>query len=271
MADRLALVTGGGRGYGAVIAQQLAAAGVKVAVLGRDRAAVDEVSDQVAGVPVVADILDRPGIEAAVSNLIAEHGPVTALINNAGVGGTFGLAWEVDPDDWWQTIEVNVRGTHNVTSAVLPAMVEAGGGRIISVVSHSGTARWPYGSAYAISKAALIKYGENLAAEVRKLGIVVLNYDPGILEIGLTETLFASEPAPGSLDAMVADWFREQIAAGRSVDAEVSAAGLVRLALGDADELSGRYLTAHDDLDEIVSHAPEITNSNLYTLGLLKP
>jgi NAD(P)-dependent dehydrogenase (short-subunit alcohol dehydrogenase family) len=271
MAAGLTLVTGGGRGYGAVIARHLAAAGVKVAVLGRDGAAVSRVSDEIAGVPVVADILDQPRIDEAIADLVSDHGPVNVLINNAGVSGTFGLAWEVERNEWWRTIEVNVRGAHNVTAAVLPAMIGAGGGRIINVVSHAGTVRWPYGSAYAVSKAALIKYGENLAAEVRKLGVVVLNYHPGILEIGLTETVLAKTPAPGSVHAMVADWLREQIAAGRSVDTDLSAATLVRLALGDADALSGRYLTAHDDLDEILSRATEISSSNLYTLGLLEP
>jgi NADP-dependent 3-hydroxy acid dehydrogenase YdfG len=271
MKPGLALVTGAGRGYGTYLARHLAKAGAHVAVLGRDPVAIGAIADEIGGVAVIADVLDQPRIDEGVGKLVAAHGPVDILVNNAGVGGVFGLAWEVDRDDWWRTVEVNVRGTHNVTSAVLPGMVDAKAGRIINVVSHAGTARWPYGSSYVVSKAAVIKYGENLAAEVRKHGIVVLNFHPGILEIGLTEELFAGNPEPGTLYGMVAEWFREQIAAGRSLDADVSAAGLVRLALGEFDSLTGRYFTAYDDLDEILSRADEIAASNLYTLGLLQP
>jgi NADP-dependent 3-hydroxy acid dehydrogenase YdfG len=265
------LVTGAGRGYGAVVARHLAARGTTVAVLGRDAAALQVLADEIDALPLVADVLDRSAVERAVAALHERHGRVDVLVNNAGVGGPLGLAWEVDSDAWWQTLEVNVRGTHLVTSAVLPGMVAAGAGRVINVASHAGTARWPYGSAYAVSKAAVIKLAENLAAEVRKQGVVVLSYHPGILEVGLTDTLFKAEPEAGTVEGMVADWFRQQIALGRSVDADVSAAQLVRLVVGEADAFSGRYLTAYDDLDALLAAAGDVVGTDLYTLGLLTP
>jgi NADP-dependent 3-hydroxy acid dehydrogenase YdfG len=271
MAAPLVLVTGAGRGYGATVARHVAAAGFHVAVLGRDAHAIGAVAEEVGGRPVVADVLDRAAVERGIAGLVADHGPISVLVNNAGLGGPLALMWEADPDEWWATFEVNVRGTHNVTTAVLPGMFAAGAGRIINIVSHAGTARWPYGSAYAISKAAVIKLGENLAAEVRRHGVVVLNYHPGILEIGLTQTHFESAPEPGTTEAMVADWFRGEIAAGRSIDADLSAERLVRLVRGDADALTGRYLTAYDDLDAILAESDEIAGSTLYTLGLLQP
>jgi NADP-dependent 3-hydroxy acid dehydrogenase YdfG len=271
MEPPVVLVTGAGRGYGAVVSRHLARAGASVAVLGRDETALTALADEIGSVPLVADVLDRTAVGAAVSALHQRFGRVDVLVNNAGVGGPLGLAWEVDPDAWWQTLEVNVRGTHVVTSAVLPGMVAAGAGRVVNVASHAGTARWPYGSAYAVSKAAVIKLGENLAAEVRRHGIAVLSYHPGILEIGLTDTLFRAEPAPGTTEAMVAAWFRQQIAEGRSVDADVSAATLTRIALGEADAFSGRYLTAYDDLDALLAAADDVQGTDLYTLGLLRP
>jgi NAD(P)-dependent dehydrogenase (short-subunit alcohol dehydrogenase family) len=195
---------------------------------------------------------------------------VDTLVNNAGVGGTLALAWEQPRTDWWRAFEVNVRGTHHATTAVLPMMLEHGAGRIINVVSNAGVARWPYGSSYAVSKAAVIKYGENLANELKRRGIAVFNFHPGILEIGLTGTLFESNPAPGTTEHMVAEWFREQIASGRSVDAGVSAQKLVRLASGEFDALSGHYLTAYDDLDELQSRIPDIAGSDRLTLGLIE-
>lgn len=262
-------MTGAGRGYGAVVAERLAAAGHTVGVLGRNGADVDRVAAAIGGVPLLADVVDAAAVDRAVAGFVAEHGPIDTLVNNAGVGGTLGLAWEVDRDDWWRTFEVNVRGTHHATTAVPPSMLERGTGRIINVVSHAGVARWPYGSPYAVSKAALIKYGENLAQELRRLGVAVLNYHPGILEIGLTGTLFASDPEPGTTDHMVAEWFRAQIAAGRSVDAEESAAKLCRLASGALDSLSGKYVTAYDDLDELADRAGELGAGEGLTLGLL--
>lgn len=265
------LVTGAGRGYGAVVARTLAAAGHDVAVLGRNRPDVERVASEVGGVALVADVLDEKALDSAVGALVADRGPVDALVNNAGVGGAMGLAWELGRDEWWRAMEVNVRGTHNATTAVLPAMVERGTGRVVNVVSHAGVARWPYGSSYAVSKAAVIKYGENLAAELKRAGIAVINYHPGILEIGLTATLFESDPAPGTTEHMVAEWFRAQIADGRSVDAEVSAAKLARIVSGEFDALSGRYLTAYDDLDELSAKAPDVAGTDWYTLGLLSP
>lgn len=266
----LALVTGGGRGYGEVVARQLAAEGFLVAVLGRDEAALETVAESIGGIAVQADVLDAERVGQVVRELQAKRGAIDVLVNNAGLGGPLGPTWEVDPDEWWRTFEVNVRGTHTVTRAVVPDMVARRAGRIINVVSNAGVARWPYGSSYAVAKAAMIKHGENLAAEVRRHGVTVLNFHPGILEIGLTETLFAADPRPGTYEAMVADWFRTQIAEGRSIDAEVSAGQLARLARGDADALHGRYLTAYDDLDAIAATATGIAETD-YTLGLLKP
>lgn len=270
MTARMALVTGANRGYGAYVARHLAQAGFTVAALGRNEAQTRAIADELGGVALIADTLELAAVEDAVGKCVAERGAFEVLVNNAGVGGTFATAWEAEPEDWWHTVEVNVRGSHNVTRTVVPAMLAAGRGRVINVVSHAGTARWPYGSAYVVSKAALIKYGENLAAEVRRAGVVVLNYNPGILDVGLTQTLFESSPEEGSLDAMVADWFHREIEGGRGVDADASAATLVRLARGEADALTGRYITAYDDLDALIARGDDISRSNAHTLGLIE-
>lgn len=103
MTSRLALVTGAGRGYGLYVARHLAAAGFKVAVLGRDAAAISAIASEVGGTEVIADIVDRAAVANAIDELITNHATPEVLVNNAGVGGTFSLAWEADPDDWWRT------------------------------------------------------------------------------------------------------------------------------------------------------------------------
>jgi NAD(P)-dependent dehydrogenase (short-subunit alcohol dehydrogenase family) len=264
-----AVVTGAGRGYGRVVAGKLAEAGVVVGVLGRARADVEAVASETGGWPLVADVLDPSAVQLAIDSFVAEHGQLDLLVNNAGLGGPLGLAWEVPAEEWWRTVEVNLGGTHNVTRAAIPHLLRAGGGTIINVVSHAGTARWPLGSAYAVSKAALIKYGENLAAELRRHGVAVVNYHPGIMDLGLTGDLLASAPEPGSADATVAAWFRREIDSGNAIEPGDSAARLVTLALGPARRLSGRYLTAYDDLDSVLEGADR--SAAAFTLGLIAP
>lgn len=265
----LVLLTGAGRGYGAIVARELAAEGWRVAALGRSPESLSRLCAEIDGVPLIADILDRAELQRVVSELIGSYGPPEAVVNNAGVGGDFDLMWEADPDAWWEPFEVNVKGTHHVISAVMPAMTAARRGRIINVVSHAGVARWPLGSAYAVSKAAVIKLGENLAAEARRFGVSVINFHPGIMDIGLTEGLFAV-PDPTPNQKLVADWFRSELASGHGKDPSTSAHMLVRLASGDFDRLTGRYLTAYDDFDDILARAETIVSGDAHTLGLLR-
>jgi NAD(P)-dependent dehydrogenase (short-subunit alcohol dehydrogenase family) len=268
LVGKVCLVTGGARGYGEALVRRLAAAGATVAILGRDSSRVKTLASEIGGLGVVADVVDRDQVQAAADQVVAETERVDVLVNNAGLGWPLGLAWEVDPDEWWRCVEVNVRGSYTVTRAVLPGMIEARCGRIINIVSHAGTARWPLGSAYAVSKAALIKLGENLAVETRRYGIAVVNYHPGIMDIGLTETLFTKSEISSS-ESRVADWFREQIDSGNNADVGTSCDMVVRLAAGAADALSGRYLTAYDDLDEIV-RSVAAGNEETQTLGLIR-
>jgi len=270
LVGKVCLVTGGARGYGEAVCRRLAVAGATVAVLGRDQSRVAQLADEIGGLGVVADVVDQQRVQTAVDHVVAEAGRVDVLVNNAGLGWPLGPAWEVDADEWWRCVEVNVRGSYIVTRTVLAPMIEARSGRIINIVSHAGTARWPLGSAYAVSKAALIKLGENLAAEVQRYGIAIVNYHPGIMDIGLTETLLAKQPEETSAaEVRVASWFQEQIDSGNNADVGASCEAVVGLAAGAADALSGRYVTAYDDLAETV-RAVESGNAETQTLGLIR-
>ena len=244
------VVTGAARGYGEVVSRALARAGCRVGVLGRDPERVEATAAAVGGVPLVADVLDTKRVKEQVDAFAALEGGLDALVNNAGVGGPLGLAWDVPEDEWWRCVEVNLRGTHHVTSAAVPHLV-ATGGQVLNVVSHAGTARWPFGSAYAVSKAAVIKYGENLAGELRREGVTVINFHPGIMNLGLTTGLFESEPEPGTAPWRVAEWFHGEIDAGHDLDPELSAERLTDLVVRPVPRLSGAYLTAYQEPEEI--------------------
>ena len=135
--DRVALVTGGGRGIGANVARALAADGFEVVVAARSREQVEAVAAEIGGRALELDVTSREAVERTV----AEAGPVELLFANAGTGSRDARAWETDPDDWWRTFEVNVLGVHLCCRAAIPGMLERGRGRI--VITGSGAAYLP--------------------------------------------------------------------------------------------------------------------------------
>jgi NAD(P)-dependent dehydrogenase (short-subunit alcohol dehydrogenase family) len=273
LTGRVALVTGGGRGIGRAIAFSLAAAGASVAVMARSSdqvaetaARIDEAGAQ--AMPLTADVTDLEAVEYAVERIERWRGPVDILVNNAAVSGPIGPLWEVDADEWMRTMDINVRGTFVCARAVLPTMIARRRGCIINLASHAGVHRWPQVSAYAVSKSAVIKFTENLAAEAKRTGVVVFALHPGTVTAGMTEDLLGVDAPSDSPTGRVASWFRLQLAQGRGVPPERAGELVVTLASGRADALSGRYLTAYDDVEELIGRADDIQRDDLRLLRL---
>ncbi|MDP9440974.1 MAG: SDR family oxidoreductase [Actinomycetota bacterium] len=267
------LVTGGGRGLGRVMAMALSAAGASVGLIARSRDQLDETVRLVAetggtAAAAAADVSDERSAAEAIGSLRNCLGPVDVLVNNAGVAGPIGRVWEVDPDQWWRTVEINLKGVLVCTRLVLSDMIGRGGGRIINVTSEAGVYRWPNVSAYAVSKSAVVKFTENLAAETKREGVVVLSVHPGLHAVGLTETVLAHDALPGSAQAEVADWLRKELTGQRAACPERAAELIVRLAAGGGDALSGRHLSVHDDLDRLIERVADIRRDDLCTLRL---
>jgi NAD(P)-dependent dehydrogenase (short-subunit alcohol dehydrogenase family) len=244
---QVALVTGGGRGVGANIARGLAAAGARVAVSARTREQVDEVARQIDGLAVVADVTSRAAVDAMVEHVESELGPIELLVANAGRNVREPNAWEVDPDDWWNVLEVNVLGVYLACRAAIPRMLERGKGRI--VITGSGAAYLPHSgsTAYSASKAAVWRFGNVLAEQLGgRLPVFVIS--PGLVRSEMTKR--APDDAP---------WTPPELAPR-----------LVRaLASGRADALAGRYLHAeHDDIDDLIRRADEIRERDLNAIRL---
>src|SRR5256885_2364233 len=143
------LITGASRGIGRAAALEFVGAGARVALVARTAAGLDETLAAVRaaggeGATFVADVSDEAAVGRAVAEVEGSLGPVNVLINNAGVGGPTGEMWQLEPSEWWQTVEVNLRGTFLCAHAVLPGMVERERGRVVNVVSNAGAHRWPY-------------------------------------------------------------------------------------------------------------------------------
>jgi NAD(P)-dependent dehydrogenase (short-subunit alcohol dehydrogenase family) len=268
-----AIVTGGGRGLGRLIAASLAEEGVAVGLIARSRDDLDQSVDLIrasGGVAAcaVADVSDERATASAVGQLREELGPVELLVNNAGIAGPAGALWEVDGTEWWRAVEVNLRGTMQCTHLVLPDMVDRGGGRIVNITSEAGVFRWPNVSAYSVSKAAVVKLTENLAWETRSRGVSVYSVHPGLLPIGLTEVVLSGAPPGNRTEVAIAAWTRRELAAGRGTDPARAVQLVVRLLLGPYAALSGRHLSVHDDIDALVERIDEIRAGDLYLLGM---
>ena len=245
---QIALVTGGGRGIGAGIARELAGAGMRVAVSARTRGQVEAVAVEIGGLAVEADVSEAAAVERLVGEVERGLGPIDLLVANAGIGNQRGSTWEADPADWWHILEVNVLGVHLCCRAVIPGMLERGSGRI--VITGSGAAYLPgiSNTAYPTSKAAVCRYGETLANELRGR-IPVFFFSPGLVRTEMTEGSF-SDDAPWTPPELAPRLVRE-------------------LASGKLDRLAGRYIHAeHDDPDDLAARADEIVEQDLNAIRL---
>ncbi|GAA1968502.1 SDR family oxidoreductase [Microbacterium deminutum] len=268
LSGQVAIVTGGGRGLGRVMAQALSAAKAKVAVVARTEAELAETVDLIEKVggrvlAVSADVTDHRAVEKMVATVQRELGEIGVLINNAGVTGRPAPIWESDPEDWRHTVDVNLNGTFLCSTAVGRTMLKQNTGRIINVASGAALGPMMNGSAYATSKAAVLRLTECLAADGRAHGLMAFAIDPGSVRTAMTEYLIESVEGRTYLP-----WYREYILAGEDVPAELSANLVTFIASGRLDAMSGCLIRVTDDVERMALRAEQISKDDLYTLRL---
>ena len=177
----VAVVTGGAGAIGSAVCRRLAAAGRTVVVLDLEAAASERAAGELHGpghVGLGADITDSAAVVDAVGRVEAEVGPIVALVNTAG-WDRFVPFVDTTPEFWDQVIAVNYRGTLNTVHAVLPHMIERGGGRIVSVASDAARVGSSLESVYAGAKGAVISFSKSVAREVARHGITLNVVCPG--------------------------------------------------------------------------------------------
>lgn len=182
LTGKTALVTGAGSGIGRGIAAVLAAQGASVAVTDLNEAWAKGVADEI-GVKTLAlrlDVTDRASVERAVQSVIAEWGKLDILVNNAGVAAAPNRQSDEDrEEDWDTTFNINVKGVVHCCNAAIPHMRERQYGKIINIASMAGHAARRSGGAYAVSKAAVLRYTKGLAFNLAPFNINVNAICPG--------------------------------------------------------------------------------------------
>jgi 3-oxoacyl-[acyl-carrier protein] reductase len=189
--DRAAIVTGAARGIGAAVARQLADDGFRVAVADIDldaaTAAAGEIGER--AIPVRLDVSDNESWSTVARTVTERLGPVTALVNNAGIAGRSAPSWELSVDEWHQVIAIDLTGVFLGCRTVLPAMVEVGYGRIVNIASIAGKEGNPNAAPYSAAKAGVIGLTKSLAKEVATSGVLVNAVTPAVIATPILEQL----------------------------------------------------------------------------------
>jgi 3-oxoacyl-[acyl-carrier protein] reductase len=271
------LVTGASQGLGLAVAERCLTEGADVAVCARTPETIERVgaalrARAVKGQRVVAacaDVSNVAEVEALVARVARELGDLDGLVNNAGIYGPKGLSEEVDWAEWAKAVEINLFGTVLPCRAVLPGFRRRGTGKIVNLSGGGATAPLPRFSAYAASKAAVVRFTETLAEELRGTAIEVNAVAPGALNTRLLDEAIAA--GPDKVGQSFYDRALRQKAEG-GAPLEKGAALCAFLLSAESDGINGRLLSAvWDPWADLPARRAELEGSDIYTLRRIVP
>ena len=277
LAGRNAVITGGNQGLGFAIADAYIGAGASVLLCARDETLLDDAGRTLAeragpGQTVEvepADVSNAGDVARVVSKAFRIFPQVHVLVNNAGVYGPLGPTEEVDWAAWTRAIEINVYGSVLPCRALLPHFKQHRYGKIVQLSGGGATNPLPRISAYAASKAAIIRFAESLAVEVKPFGIDVNAIAPGALNTRLLDEVVAAGP-----DVVGRDFHDRMIATKQQggTPLERGAALAVYLGSASSDGVTGRLLSAvWDPWEDLARHRADLDDSDVYTLRRIVP
>jgi 3-oxoacyl-[acyl-carrier protein] reductase len=191
LAGEIALVTGASRGIGAAIADTLAANGAKVIGTATSDAGAQAIGERLAkhgGVGRALNVTDGAAVEALIDSAAKEFGPISLLVNNAGITRDQ-LLMRMKDDDWQAIIDTNLTSVYRTSKAVMRGMMKARKGRIVNIASVIGLTGNPGQSNYAAAKAGIIAFSKSLAREIGSRGITVNVVAPGFIDTDMTRSL----------------------------------------------------------------------------------
>ena len=231
LAGRIAVVTGGAQGIGLAVAERFVASGAKVVLWDIDEALLAKARAQIGAAATTArvELTDEAQVAQAAQAVLAAHGRIDILVNNAGITGGNGPTWELAPDVWRRTVDVNLVAPYLTCRAVVPAMLSQGYGRIVNVASVAGKEGNPNASHYSASKAGLIALTKSLAKEVATKGIVVNAVSPAAARTAIFDQMTQQH----------IDYMLGKIPMGRFVEPREIAAAIAWLASEDCSFTTG--------------------------------
>jgi NAD(P)-dependent dehydrogenase (short-subunit alcohol dehydrogenase family) len=277
LAGRTAIVTGASAGLGYAIAQAFIADGANVVICGRSPGSLLPAHASLSALAApgqqvrmqACDVASEPQVNHLIQSTVEHFGSVQILINNAGVQGPMGPTEDLDLEEWRQTFETNLYGVLFTCRALLPHLRTQGYGKILNLSGGGAASPRPFFSAYAASKAAVVRLTENMAEELRGKHIDVNAVAPGALNTQMLQQTLAGGPELIG-QGQYAQALKQQEAGGSSI--ERAAALCVYLASAASDGITGRLISAPwDPWPTLHEHSADLASSDIYTLRRIVP
>lgn len=271
------IVTGANQGLGLEIARHFVREGANVALCARDVAKLDAATAELknlakSGQKIVAlacDVSDPAAVKKFVAAAITALGSIQVLVNNAGVYGPKGPSESVDFEEWKRAVEINLYGVMLPTQAIVPHLKAQGGGKIINLSGGGATQPLPNISAYAASKAAVVRLSETFAEELRAHKIDVNAVAPGALNTRLLDEVLQAGPATVG-EAFYQRALKQKETGGAPL--ELGASLCVWLASAQSDGITGKLFSAQwDPWKDLAAKRDQLAKSDIYTLRRIVP
>jgi NAD(P)-dependent dehydrogenase (short-subunit alcohol dehydrogenase family) len=277
LAGQAGIVTGASVGLGYAIARAFVAEGANVLICGRNPGALQQAHASLSALAYPGqqvlmhgcDVASEAQVHDLIRYALEQLGSIQILVNNAGVQGPIGPTMEVDLEQWRSTFETNLYGVLFTCRALVPHFRSKGYGKILNLSGGGAASPRPFFSAYATSKAAVVRLTENMAEELRSERIDVNAIAPGALNTQMLEQTLAA--GPGLIgEGQFAQAAKQKEDGGSSM--ERAAALCVYLASSAADGITGRLISAPwDPWPTLHEHADELRSSDIFTLRRIVP
>jgi 3-oxoacyl-[acyl-carrier protein] reductase len=275
--NRYALVTGSSQGLGKEIARKLLENGMSVMICARSKDELESAQQELSAncdrnqkvASTICDVSNPADVDRLVTKTLTVFPHLDAIVNNAGVYGPMGPIEDVDWEDWMDAIKINIFGTVYPSRAVIPHFRARGSGRIINLSGGGATSPLPRISAYAASKAAVVRFTETIAEELKDTGIIANAVAPGALNTRLMQQLLDAGP-----EVVGQEFYSRmsKVAAKHATPLEVGASLCAYLILTNDITITGRLISAvWDPWKDFKKYASEISASDVYTLRRIIP